>query len=363
MESVQFKDYKLYSEDFSVADGYRQAYSDSLYAYIAAKRADSAAMRDAFMPPEAYARDPESFRRRYIQMLGAPLTEYAYSVVPGKEEYVATDDLCRITRVTLEIFPGFHFYGMFMEPTSEIRKDAVGRFPLVICQHGGGGTPELCSDMHGKNNYSHMTRRVLEYGAIVFAPQLYLWNTALYNVPMDRGEVDRELRRYGSSIVGLEIYCIRKAIDYLLAGPFIDPKRIAMNGLSYGGMYTMYTMAAEQRIAAGYTCGCFNDRAEPTVMADLVFSGSGGTFMDAEVAALCAPRALYIDVGKSDTVFNYKTAEAEFSRVPRYFEACGVPENVRFNLWEGGHTVCDRDDGYDFLFDALDKRANDEVRI
>ena len=356
MGSPQFKDYKLYTEDFSAADSYRQAYSDSLYAFIAAKRTDSAAVRDAFMPPEAYARDPESFRRRYVEMLGAPLTEYAYSVVSGKEDYVATDDLCRITRVTLEIFPGFHFYGMLMEPTVSIRKDKNGRYPLVICQHGGGGTPELCSDMHGENNYSHMTRRVLEYGAVVFAPQLYLWNSTHYAVVQKRGEVDRELKRYGSSIVGLEIYCIRKVIDYMTAKPFIDPERIAMHGLSYGGMYTMYTMAAEPRISAGYSCGCFNDRAEPTVLADLIFSGSGNTFMDAEVAGLCAPRSLYLDVGMSDTVFNYKTAKAEYTRVPRYFAACGVPDNVRFNLWEGGHTVCDRDDGYEFLFAALDRK-------
>lgn len=358
MGSAQYKDYRLYSEDFAVADGYRKAYSDSLYAAIDKLRAESAAKRDAFMPPTAYARDKEAFRRKYVEMLGAPLTEYTGSAPPATEEFVAADDLCEIIRVTLEIFPGFRFYGMLLRPTVQKRRDETGRYPLVICQHGGGGTPELCSDMHGENNYSHMTRRVLEEGAVVFAPQLYLWNSLHYNVPQKRGEVNRELRRYGSGIVGLEIYCIRKAIDYLCGKPFVNPAKIAMHGLSYGGMYTMYTMAAEPRIKAGYSCGCFNDRAVPTIMDDLVFTNSGNTFMDAEVAGLCAPRALSLDVGMADKVFDYKAAEREFERVPRYYAACGAPENVRLNVWAGGHTVCDRDDGYTFLFNALEKEKN-----
>ena len=75
--------------------------------------------------------------------------------------------------------------------------------------------------------------------------------------------------------------------------------------------------------------------------------------MDAEVAGLCAPRHLYIDVGKADLVFDYPNAVTEFERVPKYFNALGVPDNVKFNLWEGGHTVSDTDDGHKFIFDAL----------
>jgi dienelactone hydrolase len=246
--------------------------------------------------------------------------------------------------------PGFKFYGIIMVPK---KVSADGKFPLVICQHGGGGTPELCSDIHGKNNYSHMTRRMLEYGVCVFAPQLYLWNSQTYIIPQKRGEVDRELKRYGSSLVGLEIYCIRKAIDYMTAKDYIDGDKIAMHGLSYGGIYTVYTMAAEPRIKAGYSCGSFNDRSEPTVLPDVCFFNSGNTFMDAEVAGLCAPRPLYIEVGKADPVFNWQTAETEFDRVVKYYEAYGTRENLKFKIWEGGHTVCDTDNGHRFVMDAL----------
>ena len=350
MEQQPYKNYNLYTEEPTTANRYRQEYSDSLYSYINKLRHNSNSKKDAFMPPEEFAKNPEFYRNKYVQMLGYPLTDYTYKVPEGKEEFVASDDLGDIYRVSIETLPDFKFYGMIMIP----KKASVdGKYPLVICQHGGGGTPELCSDIHGKNNYSHMTRRMLEYGACIFAPQLYLWNSGTYIIPQKRGEVDRELKRYGSSLFGLEIYCIRKAIDYMTSKEYIDADKIAMHGLSYGGIYTVYAMAAEPRIKAGYSCGGFNDRSEPTVLQDVCFRNSGNTFMDGEIAGLCAPRPLYIDVGKADPVFNWQTAQKEFERAVRYYDALNVLENIKLNVWDGGHTVCDNDKGHRFVMAAL----------
>ena len=350
MGSPQFKDYHLYSEDLTASNDKRKAYRDAILAYADSLYDVSAKNRTAFMPPQALAADPERFRGAYIAMLGAPLTNYAFSLPEGTEEYLAEDDLGSIFRVTLHVDGVIPFYGLLFFPKG--MKDGEKR-PLVICQHGGGGTPELCSDMHGENNYNHMTRRMQETGVVCFAPQLYLWNSEKYGIPSDRGPLDLALRRYGGSLFALEIYCIRKAIDYFSDKPYIDPEKIAMHGLSYGGMYTLYTMAADTRIKAGYDCGSFNDRTKPTNLADLNFHNGGNTFMEAEIAALCAPRPLYIDVGKTDPVFGWETAEKEFARLKPYYEAYGKAENVVLNVWEGGHTVCDRDDGQRFVLDAL----------
>ena len=350
MSELQFKKYNLYTEEPAFANHYRQEYADSLYSYIDNLKRESNKEKETFMSPESLVKDPENFRNLYIKMLGSPLTEYTNEVPYGKEEFVASDDLCDIYRLSLETMPGFKFYGIIMIPK---KTSACEKFPLVICQHGGGGTPELCSDIHGKNNYNHMTRRMLEYGVCVFAPQLYLWNAQTYIINHKRGEVDRELKRYGSSIMGLEIYCIRKAIDYMTAKEYIDGDKIAMHGLSYGGIYTVYTMAAEPRIKVGYSCGSFNDRSEPTILPDVCFTNSGNTFMDAEIAGLCAPRPLYVEIGKQDPVFNWEKAQSEFNRAKKYYEVFNALENLKLNVWDGGHTVCDTDNGHKFVMDAL----------
>ena len=80
---------------------------------------------------------------------------------------------------------------------------------------------------------------------------------------------------------------------------------------------------------------------------------SANTFHDAEVAALCAPRKLYVAVGKEDSVFDYKSAASEAKRVHKYFEAFGCPENFVFSAWDGGHTMPDDDAGLDFMFSAF----------
>lgn len=227
--------------------------------------------------------------------------------------------------------------------------------PLAIVQHGGGGTPELCSDIYGKNNYNHMVQRALAKGAAVLAPQLMLWDiqgsdiSRGHDIPYDRLKIDTNLKRFGSSMTALEISGIIKSLDYVCNLNEINHERIVMVGLSYGGYFTLHTMAADTRIKAGYCAGVFNDR-DIYDWTDWTYNGSAFMFQDAEVAALCVPRKLYVQVGIQDPIFNYQTALSEAQRVSDYFEAAGVKENFKFNIWDGGHTISFHEEGYDFIF-------------
>lgn len=86
-------------------------------------------------------------------------------------------------------------------------------------------------------------------------------------------------------------------------------------------------MAADTRIIVGYSNAAFNDRNCYSWF-DWSYKNSGNTFQYAEVAALCAPRKLYVAVGKEDEVFNCSGAVNESLRVGKYFEACGCSENT-----------------------------------
>lgn len=258
-----------------------------------------------------------------------------------------------IYRVTVFITREIPMYALLFVPKS------IKKVPLVIVQHGGGGTPELCSDMNGRNNYNHLVRRVLKKGAAVLAPQLLLWN---YGQPLEaqpahpiehnRRGADALLKRFGISVTALEIKGIMNFITYVSGFDFIDKDKLAMTGISYGGYFTLHTMAADTRIKAGYSNACFNDRNKYPWQ-DWCYLDSGNTFHDAEVAALCAPRKLYISVGKEDSVFSYESALSEARRAEKYFEKLNSKENFVFSLWEGGHTAPSSDEGIDFLFSAF----------
>jgi hypothetical protein len=60
-----------------------------------------------------------------------------------------------------------------------------------------------------------------------------------------------------------------------------------------------------------------------------------------------------VQVGKEDPVFDYQSAISEAERVRDYFESFGVPENYKFDVWEGGHTISDHDEGYELLFSVF----------
>ena len=123
--------------------------------------------------------------------------------------------------------------------------------PLVIAQHGGLGTPEMCSGFFDSENYNDMTRRILQKGVNVFCPQLYLWDQQRFGrgTP-DRTSLDNSLKHMGSSIAAVELDGLMKCIDWLSGLSWVDAERIGMIGLSYGGFYTLYLTALDKRIKA-----------------------------------------------------------------------------------------------------------------
>ncbi|MBR3761951.1 MAG: hypothetical protein IKK59_04345 [Lachnospiraceae bacterium] len=343
---------RIWDEEPAVADDYRARYAEGIAEYIKKMNTECKALRRTYMSPEELVKNQEFYREKYKEMLGLKFFSEKVSK-PVEMTYVGSDEICKIYRLSVYITDEIPFYAMLLVPHG-----VKAPMPLVIAQHGGGGTPELCSDMNGQNNYNHMVQRAMARGAAILAPQLMLWSMTeiatmrAHAVPHNRQKVDVDMKRFGSSITALEISGIMKSLDYVCGMEEIDADRVAMIGLSYGGYFTLHTMAADTRIKAGYCAGVFNDR-DVYDWADWSYKGSALSFQDAEVAALCAPRKLYVQVGMEDQVFDYHSAITEAERVGDYFKAFGKADHFQFNVWEGGHTIGDDDKGYDFLFSEL----------
>ena len=343
---------KIWKEDPSAADVYRVQYLNGISCFIKKMNEKCGEMRRRYISPEELMKNQERYRENYKEMLGLSLFA-GKPLVSVHKEYVGSDDICRIYRLTVPIADEIPFYAMLLIP-----HNAEKPAPIVVAQHGGGGTPELCCDMNGRNNYNHMVQRILERGAIVVAPQLLLWATTegetfrAHEIAYDRERTDVDLKRFGSSMTAMEISGIMKSLDYVCAMEETDSEKVAMIGLSYGGYFTLYTMAADTRIKAGYCAGAFNSR-DVYNRVDWCYKHSGQTFQYAEVAALCAPRKLFVQVGKEDMVFDYRSAIQEAEHVHLYYTAFGMAENFQLSVWSGGHTISDDDTGYEFLFQAL----------
>lgn len=346
----------LYTEKEEISLKHKKAYLDSVYKFIQNGQASARNERDRYIDPQKLSENPDFYRSQFMSVVGIP--DFDRSETPDfKREFVGRDDMCEIYRISVEVLPDFWFYGVLMLP-----ENAKGPLPLVIAQHGGGGTPEYCSDMYGENNYSNFTRRALAQGFAVFAPCLLLWSFDIntgekfpkFDLPFNRMQIDRELSKLGTSIIGLEIFCIMRCIDLLSTFEQIDGGKIGMMGLSYGGFFSLYTAAADTRIKSIYSAAAFNDR-DRVFLGDFVWRGQSAKFHDAEVAGLCCPRSLIIDVGKSDPVFDGSFASDEAARAERYYKYQSAEHKFTFNLWDGGHKFDTESGNFDRFFEEIKK--------
>lgn len=340
----------IYEDSIKTNDIFRKNYAEGIDAFIENLNRQGEKNRNKFMEGLT---DLEAMRQEYLKMLGIDNKAMFNSSKPAEKVLVAKDDLSTIYRLCIYLTDEIPVYALLFVPHAV--KDKA---PLVVMQHGGGGSPELCMDLIGENNYTNTGLRILERGAVVLAPQLMLWSYQgvehgrMSDVPFDRAKTDANLKRFGLSITGLEVMAIMKCIDYASGLDVVDSNHIGMIGLSYGGFFTMHTMAADTRINVGLNCACFNSRdAYPWF--DMTYRNSANTFHDAEVAALCAPRKLYISIGKEDKVFDWQAGEKEAERAKTYFDAMNCSDNLFVTVWDGGHKVKPVDEPIDYLFDNI----------
>lgn len=327
---------KYYTEPVNTADRYRRDYIDSIQEYTRHLLKTAAKKR---VTPESMHTSREKYRRLFIKMLGKPLTDYKKSIPHVKSEYIGEDSLCRIYRLQMEANRYIKAYAVLCIPKTE------GRHSAVIAQHGGGGTPELLLDMHGDNNYSHISKLALSKGCVVLAPQLAVWSMNVegafpgYAVSYDRNEIDQKLKMCGGSVTALEVYNIRKWIDYLETLDFVNPDKIGMLGLSYGGYFTLHAAAADTRIKAALSCAGFIKPDTLTGFYDWRYFNSAVKFFNAEIAGLCAPRLLCVDMGKTDHVFDWRGSADEAKYAAEFYKAANCPDSFVYNLWDGGHKI------------------------
>ena len=225
--------------------------------------------------------------------------------------------------------------------------------PLVIIQHGGQGTPEHISGFEGgTSNYNDVVERTVTKGVHAFMPQLLLWKDVYFAAqPADRKSIDARLKRVGSSVSAVEIYGIKRILDYFENKPFVS--NLGMIGVSYGGFYTLFTAALDTRIKAALSCVFFNTR-DVVGWSDWVWQNSAERFDDAEVAALVYPRRLDIQIGDKDPGFSYTGGVKSYEDLCEICNPVGT-DWVNFNVFDGTHEFIKDDEPIERLVAELEK--------
>lgn len=318
-------------EEGRATERYKKDYIDGIKATIEARQREAREERRARSAD--LFRTPEKYRAELCEMLGWPLSVEAPAGIPAaSEELLSQEEGYTVSRMRFEILPDVWMSGLFFRHAGEECR------PLSIVQHGGLGTPELITGLLGSTGtYHEMAMRVLRTGCHVFCPQLALWEEKAkgeeFDITYNRTNLDARLKRVGSSITALEVYGIRRILNYFEAQDFVST--LGMVGLSYGGFYTLYTAALDTRIRAAVSCSWYNTR-DAHGWSDWTWPRSAYLFDDAEIACLVYPRQLYVAIGEEDEVFKIESGRASMEWAREYCREVGC-DWVTFTSFHGKH--------------------------
>lgn len=270
--------------------------------------------------------------RQFRSMVGYPAPGFYTSAKPARIEKTGEDAIGVYHRVWIPVAPGMETYGLYIVP-KKVKLPA----PLVVSLHGGGGIPESAL-FHGGSNYHDQIRGAVQKGYVVWAPLFVMYPFADRNknseIPTDvRKELDAKLRRLGTSLMGVEMTKVTRALDRILERPEVDPARVAMIGLSYGGYYTLYITAVEPRIKVAVASCSFRNTPAAT---GGITEGRPIDITSPEQVALVAPRPLQVQVGINDKAAPIDTVRLAALEARRAYENA-KPELFDYAEFDGGH--------------------------
>lgn len=219
----------------------------------------------------------------------------------------------------------------------------------MFCIHGGGGTPEVISSIHlDSANYNHLTRRITDKGANVFAPQMLNWSTDTYGTDFDRKIVDGKFRQLGGSVTAFELSVLCSYVDYFVNEGIANKDRIGVAGLSYGGMYAIHFAAVDKRIKACYSCSWVNDCFVHS-WADWSYYNAQKRFTTVETCAMIAPRPLVVAMGDKDELFDSNVTVKTCEELKKYYAAFGKSSDFKYVIFDGTHETDKSDEEIEYL--------------
>ncbi len=267
------------------------------------------------------------------------------------------EPLYRGYEVKLDVYPDVFAYGFLLVP-----KDIEDgeRRPVVVCQHGLEGTPHKPADPATDiPAYKQYGCRLAERGFVVYAPQN----------PYIGGDAFRVLQRKANPLKqSLFSFIVRqheRTLEWLAEQPFVDPERIALYGISYGGKTAMRVPALLPQYCLSICSADYNEWIWKNVTFDYPFSylftgeyemfefDLGDTFNYAEMSWLIFPRPFMVERGHWDGVGIDEWVAYEYARTRRHYSALGLGSETEIEYFDGPHAI-NAVGTFTFLHEKLD---------
>lgn len=146
----------------------------------------------------------------------------------------------------------------------------------------------------------------------------------------------------GETLAGWRVWDAMRALDYLeTRDDIVDASRLAVMGISGGAMIAYFLAALDPRVAAAIVSCYFNLFATSVLSVDHCVDNFIPGLLNLcempDIAALIAPRALFVEGGSEDPIFPHAGFEAAVARAREIYAAFGAETAFGAQEFEGGH--------------------------
>ena len=246
--------------------------------------------------------------------------------------------------VTFATRPGLRAFGYFLIPDGcDIPRPAM----LCLPGHGVGvdGIVGLAEDEYEAN----FALQCVRHGYPTFALEQISFGHRRDAKARQEGRSASSCNRdsvtalmLGETISGWRVWDALRALDYLQTRKeAVDPDRLGVMGISGGGLTALFAAALDTRISASVVSGYFNMWAASILSVphcvDNYVPGALAVCEMPDLAALVAPRALWVENGTEDTIFPLAAFEQAVAQARATYTTFGVPERFGAEVFEGGH--------------------------
>ncbi|MDP6116821.1 MAG: alpha/beta hydrolase family protein [Planctomycetota bacterium] len=216
--------------------------------------------------------------------------------------------------------------------------------PGVLALHGHG-TEGKDGAVDPDSIYGGFACTLAEAGCVVLAPdQIGSGERRLKEDRVNYQVLIHGLNMLGHTLIGVRYWDLVRALDLLQDQEGVDRDRIGVMGLSLGGEMTMFLSALQSRLKAAVVCGYLTSHLN-TFLGDNhctcgYLPNLAKYFEHVDLAALFAPRPMFLDSGKSDPSFPWKDAQALVRELRSVYRLYDKPRShLGIEIHDGGHII------------------------
>ena len=293
-----------------------------------------------YFPPERFIEPAKEYRKYFNEEI---LGKFDDKMLPPNARTRRIYDKEKWTgyEVVLDVYSNLFANGILLIP-KDIKPGE--RRPVVVCQHGRNDTPNKLIEGN-YNYYNDMAAKLADQGFIVYAPQNPYRGEDRYRF------LSRKANSLKKTLFSFIVSQHDQTIQWLGSLPFVDNKRIAFYGLSYGGETAMRVPSVLEGYCLSICSGDFGDWTRKVVDThnprsfmhsiewEMPYFNMGSTFSYAEMAYLIFPRPFMVERGHHDMVQPDEWVASEYGKVKYFYDQFNLGDKTEIEFFNGGHSM------------------------